>query len=387
MRSPMRKAWTVMSAAGLFVAAELLVIGCEKPAATAAPSAPPPVPVVVATAEQADAPVLIRTIGVVQSKASVVMKPQVTGRVAAVLAEEGAEVKAGQALVRLDEAMFKAAVAQAEGELGQSKALALDAHNLEARNKSVLASAALSQREYEEAQAKVAAADALVAAKQADLDATRLNLEYCTISAPFDGRLGQFLVKPGAIVKSSETEMVEVSQIDPIDAAFNVPEERFPAIREAYLASAADPMGRSLRVEVVPSGDTGAPIVGKASFIDTKVDTDTGTIRLKATFDNSDKRLWPGRFVNVTLVLGVEPGCVQIPDSAIQATQSGPGVFVVKQDQTVEVRGVSVRRSVDGKSIIDKGVSAGEVVVTDGQLRLGPGAKVQIKNTDGGARR
>lgn len=386
MKRSTKSAWSL--AAGMLVATGSIVgSGCEKPAASAAPGAPPPVPVVVATAERSDAPVLIRTIGVVQSKASVVMKPQVTGRVAAVLAEEGADVKAGQVLVKLDEAMFKAAVAQAEGALGQSRAMALDAHNLEARNKSVLASAALSQREYEEAQAKVAAADALVKAKEADLDAAKINLEYCTISAPFDGRLGQFLVKPGAIVKSSETELVEISQIDPIDAAFNVPEQRFPAIREAYLASATDPKDRSLRVEVVPSGDTGAPIVGKASFIDTKVDTDTGTIRLKAAFDNGDKRLWPGRFVNITLVLGVEPGCVQIPDGAIQATQAGPGVFIVKQDQTVEVRPVSVRRSVDGKSIIDKGVSAGEVVVTDGQLRLGPGAKVQIKSTGGGSER
>lgn len=384
MRSVVWGTRGLSAAVGLLMVGGLLpVCSCEKAPIAAAPSEAPPVPVVVATAEQSDAPVLIRTIGLSESKASVVMKPQVTGRVGAVLAEEGAEVKAGQVLIKLDEAWFNAAVAQAEGALGQSKALALDAHNLEARNKSVLASAALSQREYEEAQAKVAAADALVAAKQADLDAAKLNLEYCTISAPFDGRLGQFLVRPGAIVKASETEMVEVSQIDPIDVAFNVPEERFPAIREAYVASADIAEKRSLRVEVVPSGDTGTPIVGRASFIDTKVDTETGTIRLKATFENSDRRLWPGRFVNVTLVLGVEAGCVQIPDSAIQATQSGPGVFVVKQDQTVEVRSVGVRRSVDGKSIIEHGVAAGDVVVIDGQLRLGPGARVQVKNSGG----
>lgn len=354
----------------------ILVLGCQRSDPSPIVSTTPAVPVTVATATQSDAPVLVRTIGSAQAKASVVLKPQVSGRVAEILATEGSEVQAGQSLVNLDEAWYKAAVQQREADLAQSRAMSVDAHNLEERNRAAVASSALSQRELEQAQARSAAADAETASKQADLETARLNLAYCKLVAPFSGRLGQFLVKPGAIVKENETELVEINQVDPIEVAFSIPEQRMPAIREAMSKESA-----VLRVEVIPSGDTAGQIVGELSFIDSRVDANTGTIKLKAVFPNADHRLWPGRFVNVTLVLGVERSSVQIPDSAIQATQDGPAVFVVNAQQTVELRPVSVRRSFDGKSIIDKGINAGDVVVVEGQLRLGPGAAVQIKNS------
>lgn len=353
-----------------------LVLGCQRSDPSPVASTSSAVPVTVATAAQSDAPVLIRTIGSAQAKASVVLKPQVSGRVAEILATEGSEVEVGQPLINLDEAWYKAAVQQREADLAQSRAMSVDAHNLEERNRAAVASSALSQRELEQAQARSAAADAETASKQADLETARLNLAYCKLVAPFSGRLGQFLVKPGAIVKENETELVEINQVDPIEVAFSIPEQRMPAIREAMSKESA-----VLRVEVIPSGDTNGPIVGELSFVDSRVDANTGTIKLKAVFPNADHRLWPGRFVNVTLVLGVERSSVQIPDSAIQATQDGPAVFVVNAQQTVELRPVSIRRSFDGKSIIDKGINAGDVVVVEGQLRLGPGAAVQIKNS------
>lgn len=364
-----RRLSPILGSAALF-----MLVGCRKPDQSAASAVSPPVPVSVATATQSDAPILIRTIGSAQAKATVLLKPQVAGRVAEVLAAEGTEVKLGQPLLRLDEALFRAAVQQKEADLAQGRAMSLDAHNLEDRNKSALASAALSQREYEQTQARAAAADADVAAKQADVETAKLNLAYCNIAAPFAGRLGQFLVKTGTIVKENETELVEINQIDPIEVAFSIPEQRLPAIREALSKG-----GGPLRVDVVPSGDSAGPIAGEMSFIDSKVDANTGTIKLKATFQNQAHRLWPGRFANVTLYLGVEQASVQIPDSAVQPTQDGNAVFVVTANKTVELRPVTVRRSVDGQSIIDHGIAAGDVVVTDGQLRLGPGATVQIK--------
>jgi multidrug efflux system membrane fusion protein len=361
--------------AGALILAVMSFFGCSKTdqAASKAP-APPAVPVEVATAAQSDAPVLIRTIGSVQAQASVTLRPQVAGRVAEILGEEGAEVQAGQVLLRLDPAWFEAARRQAEADLTQSRAMAADAHNLAERNKSALASAALSQRESEQTEARAQAADADVLAKQAALETAKLNTAYCTITAPFGGRLGQFQVKPGAIVKENEANLVDLNQIDPIEVAFAVPEQRLPAIREAAAKA-------PLRVEVLPSGETGGPVAGELTFVDNKVDTSTGTIRLKATFKNADRRLWPGRFANVTLILGRETDCIMIPDRAVQSTQNGPSVFVVKSDQTVELRPISIRRSVDGQTIVEKGIASGDTVVTDGQLRLAPGASVQIKAT------
>lgn len=352
-----------------------LCAGCKKSDRSAGAAPPPPVPVTVATATQSDVAVLIRTIGSAQAKATVMLKPQVAGRVAEVVAQEGTEVKAGQLLVKLDEAWFRAAIQQKEADLAQSRAMAADAHNLEERNRTALAASALSQREFEQTQARAAAADAEVAAKVADVETAKLNVAYCSISAPFAGRLGQFLVRPGAIVKENETDLVEINQVDPIEVAFSIPEQRLPAIREAMSKS-----GSPLRVEAIASGDSSGPVAGELSFVDAKVDANTGTIKLKATFPNRSHLLWPGRFANITLVLGTERASVQVPESAIQTTQSGSAVFIVKADQTVELRPVTVRRTSDGMSIIEKGIAAGDVVVTDGQLRLGNGAGVQIKN-------
>lgn len=363
-----------ISAFAMLVLAIAAVPACsrrDEQASKAAP-APPAVPVSATRAVQADVPIAVRAIGNVESRARVVMRSQIDGRLIELPAQEGRDVQKGDVLARLDARMYEAALRQAEADLTRNRALAKDAHHLAERTASALATAAISKRESEEAAAKAAAADAEVLVSDAKVESARLNLEYCTITAPFAGRTGQFLIKPGAIVKENETDIVELAQTDPVDVSFAVPEENIPAIRSGIEKGV-------LRVEAVASGEAGAPAVGELTFVDNKVDASTGTIRLKATFGNTDRRLWPGQFVTASLIVGRDTDAVMIPESAVQTTQAGASVFVVKPDQTVELRTVTVRRIVGDTSIIENGISVGDTVVTDGQLRLASGVKVQIK--------
>jgi len=344
----------------------------RKQAAQSAPAAPPGAPVEVATAEKGDMPVVIDAIGSVMPTAQVTLRPQVAGRVAELTVSEGTNVKEGEPLLRLDSRPFDAALAEAEANLTRGKALAADAHDNATRVHEASKSAATSIREQEQADAQAAAADAEVLADQAKVESARLNVAYCTIAAPFAGRLGQFLVKPGSIVKENETDLVEIVRVDPIEVSFTILEENLQFVRAAADAG-------PLRVVATPSGEAGRPEVGTLSYIDNRVDTQTGSVLVKATFANGAHRLWPGRFANVEMVVDRDVGVVMVPDAAVKPSQAGPAVFVVKPDQTVELRPVQTGRSREGKTVIQKGVEAGEVVVTDGQLRLGPGTKVQIK--------
>lgn len=363
------------------------LVGCDRDSGRAGggggsggggPPKPPPVPVAVATATRADVPIALRTIGSVESKARVVLRPQVAGRIVELAAEEGTDVQAGQVLVRLDPRPFEAVIAEAEANLARGRAEALDANQLAERTKTAALASAISARESEAAKARAMAADAQVQSYQALLDTAKLNLMYCTVSAPFAGRLGSFLVKPGSIVKENDTDLVELSQIDPIEVAFSIPEENIPAVRLALVRGA--PV-----VEVAPAGTAlgEAPAIGELTFVDNKVDPATGSIRLKAAFANADRRLWPGQFANVRMILGQDDDAVMVPEAAVQVTQSGPAVFVVGADKTVELRVVAVRRTVDGMSVIEHGIEEGETVVTDGQLRLAVGSSVVFKSAGG----
>lgn len=355
-----------------------LLAGCDRDSGAAAKggAAPvPPVPVSVAVATRASVPIALRTIGSVESKARVVLRPQVAGRIIELAAEEGTDVREGQPLVRLDPRPFEAAIAEAEANLARGRAEALDANQLAERTKTAALASAISARETEAAAARAQAADAQVQSYQALLDTAKLNLTYCTISAPFAGRLGSFMLKQGAIVKENDTDLVELSQIDPIEVAFSIPEENIPAVRRALEGGA--PM-----VEVMPAGaaEGDAPVVGKLTFVDNKVDPATGSIRLKASFANADRRLWPGQFVNARVILGRDDDAVMVPEGAVQMTQSGTSVFVVGDDKSVELRPVIVRRQVDGMSVLEGGIEEGETVVTDGQLRLAVGSVVVFKS-------
>lgn len=361
---------------GTLLVGMCVLVGCRKSNQESKAQGPPQgVPVAVALAVKSDAPKVLRAIGRVESASRITIRPQVSARVLELAAAEGTDVKAGQAIVRLDARPFEVALREAQANLDQARAASEDAHNLVSRLTEVQAASAVSARDIEAARSKALASDADVQSNQARVEGARLDLEYCSIVAPFSGRLGEFSIKPGSIVKANETDLVELVQFDPIEVVCSVPEERIRELRES-LAHNGD-----IEVWVVPSGEHESSVTGRLSFIDSAVDPATGSIRLKASFSNSARELWPGRFVGVSILLGVDKGSILIPESAVLQSQAGSIVYIVKSDLTVESRQVVVARTENSMSMIASGVNAGETVVTDGQLRLAPGSPVKIKDT------
>ncbi len=213
-------------------------------------------------------------------------------------------------------------------------------------------------------------------ADDAGVETAKLNLSYCTITAPISGRTGGLLVHPGNIIKANDDRaLVVINQVEPIRVTFALPEGVLADVKKRAAAG-------TLKVSALPNGAGLKASEGTLSFIDNAVDTTTGTINLKAIFPNRDRALWPGQFTNVSLTLALETGAVVAPTPAVQAGQGGPYVYVIKADETVEARPVTVRRTWGPWSVIDKGLTPGERVVTDGHLRLAPGAKVAIKTAE-----
>jgi len=204
----------------------------------------------------------------------------------------------------------------------------------------------------------------------------RIQLGYCSLRAPLDGRTGSLLVQPGNIIKANDVPIVVINQITPIYVTFAVPEQNLPEIKK-HLTKGA------LKTEAVIPGDEQPPVQGVLTFIDNAVDAATGTIKLKGTFENKEKRLWPGQFVNVILTLTTRPNAILVPSQAIQVGQEGPYIFVVKSDLTVESRAVTVDLSLDNLTVVTRGLQAGETVVTDGHLRLVSGGRVEVKKESG----
>ena len=349
--------------------------GCSKSEASAGTgqAAPrPAVPVVIATALRADVPVQIRAIARVEAYSTVTIKPQVAGQLMAVHFQEGQDVKAGDLLFSLDPRPFQAALAQAEGNLARDAALAKDAAAEAAREADLYEQKVATQREYDQSQASAAATAATVQAEQAAVEQARLDLEYCSIRSPFDGRTGAVLTYPGNVVKANEAALVVINQISPIFVTFSVPEQYLAQIRQYQAAG-------PLPVEAVIPQDEGPSERGTLSFIDNQVDRMSGMITLKGTFQNEDRRLWPGQFVNAVLTLRTLADATVVPTPAIQVGQAGQFVFVVKADQTVEMRPVVAGQELDNRTVIERGIEVGETVVTDGQLRLVPDAKISVK--------
>jgi len=346
--------------------------GCGAGTGTPSPgSSSAPLPVTVTTASTADVPVEIRAVGTVEALDFVSIKPQIAGVVVDIRLEEGAEVAGSDPLILLDRRPFEAALHAAEAELARDRALAEDARMAAAQIEAALEKGSVSHRSAEQARAAAAAADALVRKDEAAVEIARLDVEYCTIRAPFGGRTGKLSVRLGSVVKANETEMVTLARIVPIRVAFAVAESRLAEIRKA---SADAPV--PVRVEIHGSATRAQGIL---TFIDNAVDRASGTIGLMATFANEDRGLWPGQFVEVSVTTGIDRGIVVVPTRAVQRGQSGDFVFVVGQDRTVEARPVVVKRTSGDSSALAEGVTAGEVVVTDGQLRLVPGARVEPK--------
>jgi membrane fusion protein, multidrug efflux system len=332
-------------------------------------------PVVTDVAAEMSAPIQVTAIGSAQSIATVMLKSRMDGQIAQVHFKEGQEVKEGDILFTLDDRAMRAQLAQSEAALERDRASVQRAKLEVARQSGLATRGVASAQKFEDVETTLAVLEATVRAGEAAVENARVNLNYATILAPISGRTGSIALKKGNLVKatelSSSVPLVTITQLRPIYVTFTVPERHLAEVR----AAAAE--GSLLVVATFPNQPR-TPITGALVFIDNQVDVATGTITLKAEFANEDTRLWPGQFVNVTLTLGVQANAVVVPNAAIQIGQSGPYVFVVRPDSTVELRLVRVDRTVNDKSVIAEGLVAGDRVVVDGQLRLGNGTRVTI---------
>jgi multidrug efflux system membrane fusion protein len=358
-----------------FAGTALFMPACAKPGAAAndpRSAARTAVPVRVGRAVKEDVPVQIRAIARVEPYATVTVKPQVGGQIAAVHFAEGQDVKTGDLLFSLDARPFEAALRQAEAELAKDTVLAEDAAEEAAWEADLLQQKVATDREYDKSRAAADALAATVRADQAAVERARIDLDYCSVRSPLDGRTGALLADQGNVVKINEAALVVINQIRPIYVSFSVPEQFLAEVKKYQAAG-------PLTVEAVIPQDEGPPERAELTFIDNQVDRTTGTIMLKGTFQNEKRRLWPGQFVNAILTLTTEPGAIVVPSQAVQTGQSGQFIFVVKADQTVDMRAVTAGVTLGNKTVIQRGIEAGDTVVTDGQLRLVPGAQVTIK--------
>jgi multidrug efflux system membrane fusion protein len=340
------------------------------------PKAKPLVPVTVAVAVQKTVPVQIRAIGNVEPYNTVSIKAQVNGQIARVHFREGQDVRKGDLLFTIDPRPFQTALRQAEAALAKDQAQAKYTQEQLQRYGSLLKDGVVSQDQYDLLRANADSSAATIAADRAAVENAKLLLAYCYIRSPIDGRTGNLAVQVGNLVKANDVPvLVTINQISPIYATFSVPERDMVDLRK-YL-------GKGIKVEAYVTGDEGKPESGGITFLDNTVDPATGSIKLKASFANSSRRLWPGQFVSVVISMTNIANAVVVPSRAIQTGQQGQYVFVVKADQTVEQRPVSVGVAVNGETVIAAGVTGAETVVTDGQVRLVSGAKVEVKPTSG----
>jgi multidrug efflux system membrane fusion protein len=355
----------------------LLFALCACSARKDPPKAQPPVPVTVAIAVQKSVPLQIRTIGNVEAFNTVSIKAQINGAVARVHFREGEDVRKGALLFTIDPRPFDTALKQAEAALAKDRAQAKFAGEQVRRYGELLKDGIVTQDQFDQLRANADALDATIASDRAAVDYARIQLGYCSIRSPIDGRTGNMAVKVGNLVKANDVPvLVTINQINPIYATFTIPEKELPEITK-YQA-----MG-NLKVEAAIPNDPNPAERGTISFIDNTVDTTTGTIKLKGTFANSGRRLWPGQFVNCILTLTNIPNAVTVPTRSVQTGQQGAFIFIVKKDNTIESRPVTITLSQGDESVIGRGVNPGETVVTDGQLRLVPDAKVEVKQGQG----
>jgi membrane fusion protein, multidrug efflux system len=332
---------------------------------------PPAVPVVIAIAKRQSAPVLLDSVGAVQTIASVAVKSRVDGAIDKVLVTDGQSVKTGDVLFQIDPRLAQAQVDQAEAQVARDRANLVNAQRDVKRYEPLAEKEFVSRQQLDTSTTTAQANSAVVRADQAALDNARVQLSYFTIKAPIDGRLGYINQKVGNDLKANDVPLATLNQIKPIYVNFPLPQADLPAVREAMATGAVE-------IDALPAGATGAPEKGRLTFFENSIDSTTGTIQMRATFDNPQERLWPGEFVTVTVDLRVQQDALTVPQVAVQIGQKEDYVYVVKADNTVEYRPVIVNRTVDGNSVISKGLEVGERVVTDGQLRLVQGSRVTI---------
>lgn len=319
-------------------------------------------------------PLAVPAVGTAESISSVQIHAQVTGQLGAIHFSEGQDVTKGELLFELDSRPFELALAQAEAVLARDVAQNANAQKELTRYKALLDRGLIAREQYDSYTANAGATQATIAADQAAADTAKLNLQFTRITAPMSGRAGALTVHVGDLVRANDTApMVVINQMSPIYVTFALPGRMLDDIRR-YQAAAP------LEVEVArQAGATRPP--GRVTFIDNSVDPANGTIKLKALFDNTKRNLWPGAFVNVTLRLTTDPHAIVAPTDAVQASQSGPYAYVVKPDGTVAMRPVTVSRTAGAETVIASGLQPGDTVVTDGQLRLTPGAHVTVRES------
>ncbi|HUK46960.1 MAG TPA: efflux RND transporter periplasmic adaptor subunit [Terriglobales bacterium] len=360
----------------------LLASGCSKKdkAQVAGPGlVRPPAPVIAADVEQRDVPVQIRAIGNVEAYQTVQIRSQVNGQIVKILFHEGQDVRADQLLFQLDKRPFQADLDKAIGQLHHDQAQAensrVEAQRYLGLEKDGVVSHELADQMRMQAKADISA----VEADKAAVDAARVQLQYTDIAAPIDSRTGALLINLGNLVKANDTPyLVQLNQITPIYVTFYVPEASLDQVRR-YSSST------QLRVLAYPKGEATNPAVGRLTFIDNGVDTTTGTFKVKGTFQNKDRRLWPGEFVDVALELSTQKNAIVIPTKAIQTGQQGDYVYVIRGDSTAEPRLVKTTGTYQNLTLISDGLNPGERVIADGQLRVAPNAKVTVQRTISGS--
>ena len=337
----------------------------------------PAVPVTVATVVQKPTPIDIRVIGTAEPYTTVAVHAQITGQLTSVTFKEGDDVKKGQPLFTLDRRPLEGALRQAQAVLERDQAQAVNAKSQAQRYQDLAQRGIATREQVDQITANAAAIEATLGADRAAVESAKVQLTYATIAAPSAGRTGALMVHEGNLVRANDTTpLVVINQVAPIYVTFGIPEAQLPDLKR-YMRQG------SLHVEARAPTDLGPASGGRITFVDNAVDPTTGTIKIKGTFTNADHRLWPGQFVNVVLTLTTDPAAIVVPAVAVQTGQQGTYAFVVKADQTVELRPLTVARSNGTESVIKDGLKPGETIVTDGQLRLVPGTRVSIKGSQG----
>jgi multidrug efflux system membrane fusion protein len=357
------KAWLAAALTGA-----VLLAGCSRKVQPP----PPAVPVSVAKVTQETVPIELSSFGAVEANMSVMVKSQVAGILTAVHFAEGQEVKKGDLLVSIDSRPFDAALKAAQGTLEKDQAQLKNAQKEASRQTDLLKKGFASQNDYDNSATAAEALKATVDSDKAAVENAALQVSYCSIRSPIDGIVGSLYVDQGNLIKEKDAAIASINQISPIKISFTLPQQYLPSIRKYMADNKLDVIAK------VPGVENQEPVRGSLLFIDNAVDLNTGTIRLWGTSPNENHVLWPGQFVNVVLVLAQEPNVPVVPSQAIQNGQQGQFVYVVKPDNTVEVRPITVQRAINNTSVVD-GLTAGETVVTDGQSRLVPGAKIEVK--------
>lgn len=354
----------------------LVVSGCAKKVEK--PKGRPPALVVTSMVSQQDVPVQIKAIGTMEASESVVVRTQISGELTNVAFREGQDVQRGALLFQLDPRTYQAAIRKAEAALARNRVIMKNASKDYERYSLLVKEGIVTQEQVEGYRTKAESAAADVAADQASVDSAREQLAYCTINSPISGRLGILAVDRGNIVKANDTVLVTINKLSPIHATFTIPEKQLPEVKRYITA------GKVVVLAQV-SGTPNFEEKGIVSFLDNAVDSTTGTIRLKAAFENAGKHLWPGQFVNLSVILSMNKNALVVPSQAIQTGQNGQFVFVIKPDSTADIRPVVASSVVHGMTVIEKGLQTGEQVVIDGQMRVIPGGKVEVKEQGQGS--